>query len=39
MAREAEVSTATVRMYEREGFFPPVERSISGHRRYRQIHL
>lgn len=39
LARSAGVSSATVRMYEREGFLPTAERSPSGHRRYRFKHL
>ena len=39
LARAADVSAATVRMYEREGFLPPAKRSDSGHRQYRDVHL
>jgi DNA-binding transcriptional MerR regulator len=39
LARLAGVSTASVRMYEREGFLPEVERRNSGHRRYGDVHL
>lgn len=39
LARTVGVSAASVRMYEREGFLPPAERTASGHRRYRARHL
>lgn len=39
LARDAAISSASVRLYEREGFLPPVERSASGHRLYRARHL
>lgn len=39
LARAVSVSAASVRMYEREGFLPPAERTASGHRRYRERHL
>lgn len=39
LARDAAISAASVRMYEREGFLPPAERSPTGHRLYRERHL
>jgi DNA-binding transcriptional MerR regulator len=39
LARDVAISAASVRLYEREGFLPPVERSASGHRLYRTRHL
>lgn len=39
LARDVAISAASVRLYEREGFLPPVERSASGHRLYRERHL
>jgi DNA-binding transcriptional MerR regulator len=39
LARAVGVSTQMVRKYEYYGFFPPVERSETGYRRYRLLHL
>ncbi|MDQ3541390.1 MAG: MerR family DNA-binding transcriptional regulator, partial [Chloroflexota bacterium] len=39
LARDVAISAASVRLYEREGFLPPAERSASGHRLYRTRHL
>jgi len=39
LARDAAISAASVRMYEREGFLPPAERGSSGHRLYRERDL
>ncbi len=39
LARDVAISAASVRLYEREGFLPPVDRSPSGHRLYRTRHL
>jgi DNA-binding transcriptional MerR regulator len=39
LARASDVSTQSVREYERLGFLPPAVRSQSGHRRYGQRHL
>lgn len=38
LARDVAVSAASVRLYEREGFLPPVDRGPSGHRLYRTCH-
>lgn len=38
LAREARISVASVRFYEREGFIPIADRRPSGHRIYREIH-
>lgn len=39
LARAAEISVASVRFYEGEGFLPAVSRTRSGHRRYAARHL
>ncbi len=39
LAQDAAISAASVRLYEREGFLPPAERSASGHRLFRTRHL
>lgn len=39
LARDVGISAASVRLYEREGFLPPVDRGESGHRLYRERHL
>jgi DNA-binding transcriptional MerR regulator len=39
LARYANVSTASVRFYESEGFLPPAGRQPSGHRNYGEQHL
>jgi DNA-binding transcriptional MerR regulator len=39
LARAVNISTASVRFYEREGFLPAADRRQSGHRAYSQVHL
>ncbi len=39
LARDVAISAASVRLYEQEGFLPPVDRATSGHRLYRARHL
>ena len=39
LAQAAQISVQQVRNYEASGFFPPVERSPSGYRRYTRRHL
>lgn len=39
LAREVDVSTQTVRDYERYGFLPPAPRSLTGYRWYDSLHL
>jgi DNA-binding transcriptional MerR regulator len=38
LAREHGLSTQAVRNYERDGFIPPADRSLSGYRIYTEVH-
>jgi len=38
LAREHGLSTQAVRNYERDGFIPPAERTVSGYRIYTEVH-